>query len=648
MTQATFRGAPLERGSGGTAPLITLFERDDAIAVPLLSQLRMSGYDVRAARTPVELFDILSKQLVALVLVDLGAATAGRREFWVALDAQRRGRAIQVMTFRFVTLHGDLDFDYEPSARAVADVEVHGAHEFQRIIDGVRQRVTLRGAVPPSGVSYNPNGGIQPLGAALGMAPTPFSAQNGHLFATPAATPTSAPAGWGGIAPLGVSPLGVSPLEQAAPGAFAPLGALPGQGMPPGQAGVYGSYGPIGAMSPAPPQISAQMETAPFDPANPPGLTPFAPPGHFAAAAPGASPFAHPTTSNPFGPGSSPFAQPYDSNPFSSQPPISQPPISQPPVSQPPFAMQAAPPPASSPASQSPAWNSSPSSFSPGFPPSFPPSFSPGFPPSFPPGFPPSAPSSYPGGFSPAPQGAPSSVPPWSSGGYIPLGAGARFGSDPGGFDSSPGFGPATPLPYSEPSAPAFQDAWSPPDEERDTPTGVVPEVEFQRLGAAPAVPSDAWDTMRGPAAPPSQREPDYIPPRSQLTPEANEAPESRAIMLSTPTETALGSVLVDGALLSPGKLEALKGIQAMLAGVNIHRKLGDLALMFKFLSHDQLLAALLVSRGLVSPQQIASLGRVKQELSASGMDNDLESLLISFRILPAEKLRQIRAELAR
>jgi hypothetical protein len=89
-----------------------------------------------------------------------------------------------------------------------------------------------------------------------------------------------------------------------------------------------------------------------------------------------------------------------------------------------------------------------------------------------------------------------------------------------------------------------------------------------------------------------------------------------------------------------------LKGVQAMLAGVNVHRKLGDLALMFKFLSADQLLAALLVSRGLVSPQQIASLGRVKQELAASGVDNDLESLLVSFHILPADKVRGIRAEL--
>jgi hypothetical protein len=75
--------------------------------------------------------------------------------------------------------------------------------------------------------------------------------------------------------------------------------------------------------------------------------------------------------------------------------------------------------------------------------------------------------------------------------------------------------------------------------------------------------------------------------------------------------------------------------------------KLGELALLFKFLSPDQLLAALLVSRGLVSPQQIAGLGRVKQELAASGMDYDLEALLGMFHILPADQLNQLRAELA-
>src|SRR5947209_20547961 len=86
--------------SASAAPLIVLYERDDAVAIPLLSQIRIAGYDVRAARTPVELFDLLGKLHVALALVDLGNATAGRREFWVALEARRRDRQLHVMTFR--------------------------------------------------------------------------------------------------------------------------------------------------------------------------------------------------------------------------------------------------------------------------------------------------------------------------------------------------------------------------------------------------------------------------------------------------------------------------------------------------------------------------------------------------------------------
>jgi hypothetical protein len=618
-----YRGAAPQNGSSGSAPLVTLFERDDAIAVPLLSQLRMAGYDVRASRTPVELFDTLSKSLVALVMVDLGSASAGRREFWVALDAQRRGRAIQVMTFRVISPHGDLDLDGEPSARAIADIEARGVHEFQRIIDGVRQRVPLHGApaapgfaqpgfaqpgfaqpgfAPVAGAGYLPNyapaGAIQPLGAALGMAPTPFAAQNAHVFNAPAA----APAGWGGIAPLGVSP-----LDQQ-PGGYA-------LGQPQGN---YNGYGQLGAMG-----------SAPFDPRNQPYSVPLS----SANGGAGSSPFANPTPSNPFGPNSSPFAQPYQSNPFGGQ--SSPLPSSQPFSSQP--QSPAWQPPSTAP---SPSWNSSPVS------PLGPSGQAQGAPSSFPPG-------NYPHGMPPSyPPSAPSSVPPWGS---------SRIVASPTSFDSDPHYpnhGDYGALPpFETPSAPAFQDAWSPPTNDPlsdDTPTGVVPEAVFQKhpipQQSSPstnfAASAGDWETRHEPISPTPAREPDYIPPRSQFAANPADRPE-RALAVTTPTETALGGVLVDGALLTPGKLETLKGIQAMLAGVNVHRKLGDLALLFKFLSSDQLLAALLVSRGLVSPQQIASLGRVKQELAASGVENDLESLLVSFHILPAEKLRQIRAELA-
>jgi hypothetical protein len=303
--------------------------------------------------------------------------------------------------------------------------------------------------------------------------------------------------------------------------------------------------------------------------------------------------------------------------------------------------------------------------------------------------------------------GAPSS---WGagSGGYLadaPGFAGWRTpNSNPDSFSSEPGAygGYASPSqiavthrPQSTPNAPIFQDAWTPPDTQSNMETGALPEDAFLPGGRAwDAVPSqpgaDAWAAAasqpRRLSAMPnygSQERPWDAPrvnsggldgarsgglddslsdePTSNGRGHADEhsfaestaavatpisAQQTQAMRVSTPTETTLGSVLVEGALLTPNKLETLRGIQEMLASVNQPRKLGELAVMFKFLSSDQLLAALLVSRGLVSPQQIASLGRVKQELAATGMDNDLETLLVRFNILSAEQLQRLRQDL--
>src|SRR5689334_14610175 len=204
-------GFAADMGMGNTtSPLVVLFERDDTIAVPLLSQLRVTGYDVRAARTPVELFGMLGKQLVALVLVDLGNATAGRREFWVALDAQRRGRSLQVMTFRFITPANALDPDFDPAARALADVEVRGVQEFQKVLDGVRQRIPLNGALPALAAPR----------AAYGM-PSPFSQPSYSPFSQPSPLPSSQPS----VPPYAsnpqaspfAQPLSASPFAQPAP-----------------------------------------------------------------------------------------------------------------------------------------------------------------------------------------------------------------------------------------------------------------------------------------------------------------------------------------------------------------------------------------------------------------------------------------------
>src|SRR5579863_8984671 len=111
--------------SGG--PHILLFEQDQQLTGLLLSEFQLAGYECHAARTAVEVFDAIARYPIRLVLVNLAQAAANRREFWVALDAQRRGRGVQVFTFRCMNLAGYGPDDPEERSRAVlTDMEVDG------------------------------------------------------------------------------------------------------------------------------------------------------------------------------------------------------------------------------------------------------------------------------------------------------------------------------------------------------------------------------------------------------------------------------------------------------------------------------------------------------------------------------------------
>ncbi|MGE5334495.1 MAG: hypothetical protein ACM3N4_07335 [Nitrososphaerota archaeon] len=505
ILQAPGNGFAADMGNT-TTPLVVLFERDDTIAVPLLSQLRMAGYDVRAARTPVELFGMLGKQLVAMVLVDLGNATAGRREFWVALDAQRRGRSLQVMTFRFISPANAFDPDFEPAARALADIEVRGIHEFQKVLDGVRQRIPLNGALPGLAAP----GAIPPIGSALGM-PSPFSPL--PQFSQPSPLPYSQPS-------------------------FPPYASNP---------------------------QSSNPQSSPF------------------AQPLSSSPFAQPAPSNPFtsehGDTGSPYAQPYSSNPFAGGD-------------------------ASPSATSGPQWEHV---------------AAPGMP---------SQSDPFGGYRSELPRfGAAPQVQPFQQGQFGQQSHYSPFGQL--GQQHMPVSAPAHQPSYSHDEHQVV-DVWIPPED--DQVTSVVPEATFQRIEQ-----QSQMNQMNQMGA--ALQEATHRMPTMQNK-------SVGAGFTSTPTERALSTVLVEGAMLTDQKLEALRGIQQMLTGVGMQFKLGELALLFKFLSPDQLLAALVVSRGLVSPQQIASLGRIKQELAATGKDEDLATLLLKFQILPADKLRALQSEL--
>ncbi|HEV7129825.1 MAG TPA: hypothetical protein VGN32_20500, partial [Ktedonobacterales bacterium] len=468
--------APLQE-----TPLVVVFERDDAIAVPLLTQLRMATYDVRSARTPVELFDTLQKHVVALILVDLGNATASRREFWVALDAHRRGHATQVLTFRQVAPGGPLDSELEVSPMALADVEIAGARDLPVLLEAIRQRVPLGGSTPADSVG-------------------------------------TVVAGMGGLA-------GLAPL-----GPFGPVLGVP----------VARGFGtPLDARG------SIDL---PLAPGSPP------------------SPFAHPAPENPFAvpAGASPFAQPDASNPFAS------------------LANE----------TQAPARHTPSTAFDPGRGPHKSPATgglaatrlepfngthdAPGMP------------------FAPVMRGAPDP------------GAAANNGHTSGALASHSAAARHDDAPA------AVADAWIPPDGDDlfARPTSPPDQAASERTaGAMSGRAAPEWPTQ--PVIVPADRD---FPTYDTWTPhdetsssgdltanapfERSTAPVPAAAPtaapstqlpvvsggLTRPEERALGAVLVEGALISPRKLEVLKGIQRMLTTVEMDFKLGELALLFKFL----------------------------------------------------------------
>jgi hypothetical protein len=106
----------------------------------------------------------------------------------------------------------------------------------------------------------------------------------------------------------------------------------------------------------------------------------------------------------------------------------------------------------------------------------------------------------------------------------------------------------------------------------------------------------------------------------------------------------SLGSVLLEGHLVPQSRLEVAQNVQRMLRGVDLNYQLGEILLMFKLLTPDQLLAASLVSYGMITNTQISALGRIRQELHSIGLEYDLENLLIMFRILTPEQLREVKS----
>src|SRR5436190_6201219 len=132
--------AVMNINSGG--PHILLFERDQQLTTLLASEFQLAGYECHPARTAVEVFDAIARNPIRLVLVNLAQPAASRREFWVALDTQRRGRGVQVLTFRSMNIAGYGSDDSEDTSRTVlTDIEVDGMVGIINLVDAVRSRI---------------------------------------------------------------------------------------------------------------------------------------------------------------------------------------------------------------------------------------------------------------------------------------------------------------------------------------------------------------------------------------------------------------------------------------------------------------------------------------------------------------------------
>jgi hypothetical protein len=122
-------------------PLVLLFERNQTLAQLVQTELRLAGYQCAIARTPVEVFDSLARLPVALVAVNISHTSAARREFWVALDSQRRARPIQTLSFAYRQL-GEALLD-EAAPAFSADVDIWGIEQIDRLLHAIRSRLPL-------------------------------------------------------------------------------------------------------------------------------------------------------------------------------------------------------------------------------------------------------------------------------------------------------------------------------------------------------------------------------------------------------------------------------------------------------------------------------------------------------------------------
>jgi hypothetical protein len=700
-------------------PHILFFERDSQLTALLTSEFQLAGYECHAARTAVEVFDTIARFPVRMLLVNLAQAAAGRREFWVALDTQRRGRGVQVLTYLCSNLagYGPRDVDERPQFQAV-DVEINGMLGLMNLVDAVRERIPNPNAVsslntqprmprvtqapqpPPStpnfsGVPTTPRQ-LDTDGASLRTGPLADTLSHQIPRSAPAATQTVAPA-------TTLNPQSYSEKIRAV------LYPTPTQeptnytrtSLPPQEVAantrVAAPPQPVEQPSPSHQETPQRVtyygqqsqqqngqrnEDVSYSAANATALQQLAYGSQGTQQESGLDQLSRllqerrTPTQDTGGVANSVSAPYYEAgngvadNRYAPGNP-EQPSVNYVQTPQTPRVTESldAQSLRAAPIEDLPRERTNGSVTS-----------------------------------DTTRRGDTGTRPAYGQYGYaVPQNSQAPSNT----VSSTPLASIATlrtpapvvakatmPIPAVQPiqnTPPPVEEAnyFSPPVQQ------MVQEPVQQPVQEMPSIPetpvlyrNDGRDdelVMRADTALPSQRQPredevarnevetrqntqeqlqqeytsmqNILQGRSGTGIAPNNAMlldivQSLPMMPSPPpqpqavsgrTMRSLGSVLLEGHLVPENRLEVAQNIQRMLRGVDLNYQLGEILLMFKLLTPDQLLAASLVSYGMISTQQISALGRIRQELHSIGLEYDLESLLILFRMLTAEQLREIR-----
>lgn len=575
-------------------PHILLFERDQQLATLLMSELQLAGFECHTARTAVEVFDTIARYPVRMVLVNLAQAAAGRREFWVALDTQRRGRGVQVFTIHCTNIAG-----YGPASddaddrqqQPLADMEVDGMMGIMNLVNAVRSRLIVSQTGSMSRLAMNGDG------VSSTQVTTPVSSVRPALANSPRRlTPLPPPTPPDTHDPRTAGPLPTDKIRAVIYPGQRPWNPVPAADMAGnGQHAAHPEEPPsiLSSMSrPAAPEMAAEVRREPAF-SHEPGLAQLS---RMAQGQPQSSPeeqalplleeLARGQRSGANGLTRDGTRPAQVDEPSLSALPLRASPIEDLPSERAPAAA-------------------------------------------------PSDRIGYAGQATPAARQEEPSPALLS----IAIPASAPQASALPELEDHPRRQAIAPAPNPQPRAAIAteQPRREQPRHENELRTPLTRAATH----ASPA-----------PAATNTSMEMEQIEDNAILLdimqslppmPAAPTPPPQAQVLNGRATRT-LGSVLLEGHLVPQERLDVAQSIQRMLHGVDMNYQLGEILLMFKLLTPDQLLAASLVSYGLLTTTQIRALGRVRQELHSIGLEYDLENLLILFRILTSEQLREVRA----